>query len=253
MTMMTLVLACTTAAVDDGIVTLSGWVYDDPFVTDRSEVISSTVASIDVLDTLGEPLVVDGQALNSGIEPFDAYPGYWRWWAIPDAPYFLRIDGGEGYHPALWSGWGPPDNGILQGLVFGFEDEDTDAWFAAISEATGLPIDTEGDRVHLWGHFDEGYCSTDSEGLAPDCPTINDITIRSGPADGHVNVVLGFTVQEDGTMAQTQVDPVRYFYAFNMEPDFPVDVYVVRDEDEVVQTYGPGPRDIIAAWYFQGP
>lgn len=251
--MLTLLLACTTATVEDGIVTLSGWVYDDPFVKDRSEVISAG-GSIAVLDTLGEPLVVDGEALNAGIQPFDAYPGYWRWWAIPGEPYFLRIDGGADYHPALWAGWGPPDNGILQGLMFGFEDADVDAWFAGISEATGLPIDTEGDRVHLWGQFDEGYCSAEGDDSLPDCPTVNDIAIRSGPGDGHVNVVLGFTVNdEEGTLVQTQVDPVRYFYAFNMEPDYPVDVFVVRDDEEVVQTYGPGPRDIIAAWYFRGP
>ena len=243
-------IANTTTADGDGVVTISGWLYEDPFVTESSEVIT-TPGSLEVLDSIGEPLAVDGESLHDGIQPFDGHPGYWRWWALPEQPYFLRIDGGEDYHPALWAGWAPTDNGIVQALIFGFETEDTAEWFAAISDATGLPLDMEGELVHLWGHFDEDYCALD--GSEQDCPTVQDIEILSGP-DGHVNVVIGFTVDpEDGTLVQSQVDPIRYFYAFNMEPNYPVDLRVTRDGAEVVQSYGPGPRDIIAAWYFEGP
>jgi hypothetical protein len=250
-----LFLACATTAVDDGIISISGWVYEDPFIEDRSQVIT-TVGAMQVLDAIGEPLVVDGDALNDGIQPFDGNPGYWRWWAIPEEPYYLRIDGGEGYHPALWAGWGPPDNGFVQSLLFGFERADTDPWFQTIGEATGLNVDLDSNLVHLWGQFDPSYCRTPGD-LEPEtsleCPPVRDIEVRSGP-EHTVNPIVGFTVDPDeGTLVLDGEGPVRYFYAFGMLPDWPVDLKVSRDEEEVIQSYGPAAGDIIAAWYFQGP
>ena len=253
--MLLLLLACEpTTTADKGYVTLNGWIYEDPFITEQSQ--TMTGGSVEVLDAIGEPLAVDGEQLNDGIQPFDGFPGYWRWWAIPNEPYYLRIDGGDGYHPALWGGWGPPDNGFLQGLMFSFEAEDTDPWFETIAEATGLNVDMSGAVVHLWGHFDETYCSTpgDTDPVSDlECPTVRDIEVRGGP-EYTVNAVVGFSVDpEEGVLTLDNEGSVRYFYAFGMLPDWPVDLKVTRGEEQVIQTYGPAAGDIIAAWYFQGP
>ncbi len=66
--------------------------------------------------------------------------GYWSVGALPpSAPFLLRVDGGEGYHPTLSGGVTPAGNGLwFTGAVFGWSAALTDAFFQDTAAIAGL-------------------------------------------------------------------------------------------------------------------
>ncbi|MCP4807629.1 MAG: hypothetical protein GY913_33740 [Proteobacteria bacterium] len=226
---MWLLLACVPAAEndDDGKVNVQGWVYDSPIAGD-GEVVST--GSVTFLDQALVEMAV-------GEQPFPDYPGYWRAELDSGVEYTAVIDGGEGYHPAIWKGRAPTGDGLIFPM-FGWNVDHVDPFFEGLEEGVGIDIHVGTEAlVHVWG------ATLDRDSIHAD-----DISILS---NGGAGGVLAFVV-EDGVLVEAEPDgPVDYFFAFNLEPG---EITVVLDQDGTVteEFYGAQGGDIVAAWYFQG-
>ena len=225
---MFLLLGClTTPTGTSDEVTVQGWIYDSPLAGEGEVVSTGTVTYLD------QALV----EMASADQPFANYPGYWRATLPAGDEYTAVVDGGEGYHPAVWKGRAPTGDGLLF-PTFGWRAEHVDPFFEGLEEGIGLDIHVGTDAlVHLWG------ATYDRDSIHAD-----DIAVL---ANGGAAGVLAFTV-EDGVLVEAEPDgPVDYFFAFNMEPG---EITVVLDQDGVVteEFYDALAGDIVAAWYFQG-
>ncbi|HJN75229.1 MAG TPA: hypothetical protein QGF58_14975 [Myxococcota bacterium] len=208
-------------------VTVQGWVYDSPLAGEGEVISTGSVTYLD--NNLVE--------LTEAEQPFPSYPGYWRATIPADEEYNLVIDGGEGYHPAIWRGRAP--TGDAQSFpVFGFRSEQVDTFFEDLEAVTGVDVHvgTE-DLVHVWGS------PNDPESVSGD-----EIGVY---ANGGAGGVLAFAVNDEGVLEQTVDSPVHYFFAFNLEPG---EIVVAFDQDGVVteEAYATVGGDIVAPWYFEG-
>lgn len=208
-------------------VSIQGWVYDSP-LSGEGEVVST--GSVTYFDSNLVELVEAEQ-------PFADYPGYWRATLPADEEYTVVIDGGEGYHPAIWKGRSPTGD-ALSFPVFGFRSDQVDPFFEELEAAitVDIHVGTE-DLVHLWG-----------SPMDPESVSGAEIAVYNNEA---ARGVVAFTINDEGILEQTLDAPVHHFFAFNLEPG---ETSVVFEQDGVVseESYVAGPGEIIAPWYFEG-
>ncbi|MCB9744944.1 MAG: hypothetical protein H6741_29180 [Alphaproteobacteria bacterium] len=227
-------------------VSITGYLYNGPFPDADDIVITGEEAVVRALDPEdGVSLLFEGQELYP-----ETYPGYWGLVLEPEQPYLLRIDGGPGHYPALWSGVAPPGDGLfpseaavgdsLRTGIFGWPQDFVDAFFAQLAESEGVEIQdlALGEVCHLWGG------PADPEAVRGDR-----ITVEGG--DGQPATVFAYTVDEEtGGLVRTSDGPVYYFLAFNLAPG---EVLVRFDGDAAATTLYPAEGgDLIAPWYFLG-
>lgn len=136
-------------------VALSGWVYTSPAPGSAEDVLTGGAL------TFTAP---DGAWLVEG-EPSQRNPGYWGGLLPPDEEFVLRVEGGEGFYPALWRGRSPARDGYWTGqavavegapwpgyALFGLERAFTDGVFTALAASFGVDVPAlTDDTVHVWG------------------------------------------------------------------------------------------------------
>ena len=188
-------------------------------------------------------LDMDGAELAVGEEPDPTNnPGYWTAVLPPETEFVLRVDGGEGYYPAVARGLSPAGNGLwFTGALFGWPAELTDPYFVDTALQLGVTLEplVDGQVAYLWGAVHPDSIDVFEGGR---------LTVIDG--DGEEAPVSAWIVDESGVFVPTDVPPADYFLAYNLAPG---DVTVLYDgDDDTIETLYPDVQggDVVTPWFY---
>ncbi len=215
-------------------VSFSGNVMDSPLVSDvlfSGAGEGGMVWRFDEVLVEGEPYEVLGEENPSS-------PGYWGAVLPAGERYQLRIDGGEGYYPAVFQDVAPAASALwFTGAIFGWPVEQAEPWLVDTSAQLGVSLGGGG-VAHLWGYIDPDSQETFDPSL---------LEIVDG--EGALAVAAAWDVAEDGSWVLTDAPPAVYFLAFNLAPG---DVTLSLGDLSVTYTDVRG-GDLITPWSFVVP
>jgi hypothetical protein len=219
-------------------------VREDPTKVVYAGMVYETPPIVDV-----EPLEIgsvrfyklDGSPLAEAIQPNSGTLGYWRSELPIDTEFQLLIESDVGY-PTLWRGVSPSGYGTwFSGALFGYSVEFTDQLLGEIAGSEGvelIPLE-DGSVGHLWGSFTN-----------PDDAAIADMSLSDGAGN---NVTLfGYEMDEDGLLIATDVAPIDFFFAFNIEPGTVSLSLLGGESPHTIEYYTVG-GEMISPWWLEVP